>query len=249
MIDPGSAGLQSEGEHPKIELLNSLLKRQVGVPGVDSVELSLKKIDPPVVYQAKDPVAASPQAVIPTFTSGNGQTVYITIDDGPGNYSEDLLNVLKRYNVHATFYLVGRYSQTYPATVRRIKAEGHRVANHSYSHSLLTRLPTAEISQELTSTQNILKSLSGDKPTAFRPPYGGQNATVRNLAASLGLSTDLWSVDPRDWAQPGSGVITQRVLSGLTPGAVILLHVLHQQTVDALPSIIEGIRARGYVLQ
>ncbi len=247
VIDPGQTGLVSEGDHPKVELVASLLKRQNGIASIDKVELPLKKIDPPIVNVALQTGIA--KGIAPTFTSGNGSTVYLTFDDGPGLYTDGILDVLKRYGVHATFYLVGRNSQAYPASVRRIKTEGHRVANHSYSHSDLSRLGTDQVAKEISATQSILTSLAGSAPAAFRPPYGAQNNIVRNIAASLGLSDDLWSVDPRDWAQPGSSVIKQRVLAGLAPSSVILLHILHQQTVDALPSIIEGIRSRGYILQ
>lgn len=133
--------------------------------------------------------------------------------------------------------------------MQRINNEGHKIGNHSFSHPDLTQLSRDRVVQELASTQAAIQAACGVTPTVFRPPYGAESQTVREVAASLGLSVDLWSVDTRDWAQPGSGVITQRALAGSSPGAVILLHVLHQQTVAALPSIIQGIRAQGFTLE
>lgn len=241
LIDPGQAGLQAEGDHPKVQVLAALLKRESGVASPDSVALPMNKIDPPVVplVTKANPSVSSPPA---------SKTAYLTIDDGPGLYTDALLDILKRYNVHATFYLIGRNVDRYPQTAVRISSEGHILGNHSYTHSDLSRITYAAVVKELTDTQTSIKKASGVTPKAFRPPYGAQNAQVVKAATDLGLADNLWSIDPRDWAKPGAAVITQRVLSGLHPGAVVLLHVLNQQTVDSLPAIIEGIRAQGYTL-
>lgn len=243
VVRQGSSGLQLKDDHPITSVMASLLQRQTGSAAPAAVQIPMVKVDPPVV-----PAAAVPTPPASTPPNHGTGTVYLTFDDGPGQFTEQILDILKRYNIHSTFYLIGRNTQTYASSVARMVKEGHTVANHSFTHRDLTTLPAAEVLSELSSTQQAIKQASGVTPVHFRPPYGAQNQTVRNQAASLGLSVDMWSVDPRDWAQPGSSVITQRVLSQTKAGSVVLLHVLHQQTVDALPAIIDGIRAMGYTI-
>jgi peptidoglycan/xylan/chitin deacetylase (PgdA/CDA1 family) len=236
VIRQGKSGVQTEDDHPVVHVLSTLIQREAGISAPDAAQIPLVAVDPPVVQQ-----------VDPITRTGTG-VVSLTFDDGPGAYTEQILDILKKYNVHATFYVIGRNVQRYPQTMQRIVREGHSIGNHSFTHTDLSRLSRVAVLKELTDTQVAIEQACGVTPTAFRPPYGAQNQTIRGVAASIGLSVNLWSVDPRDWAQPGSGVITQRVLSGDGKGSIILLHVLHQQTVDALPSIITGIRAQGYTL-
>ncbi|MDN5274985.1 MAG: Polysaccharide deacetylase [Candidatus Saccharibacteria bacterium] len=238
VIQQGKSGLQVEDTHTLEHVLTALIQRQTGVATPDVAQIPLVAVNPPVVQQ----FVASPQ----THT-GTG-LIRLTFDDGPGAHTEQVLDILSKYNVHATFYAIGRNVQRYPATMQRIVREGHQIGNHSFSHTDLANLSRVGVVQELVSTQQAIQAACGVTPTAFRPPYGSLNQTVREVASSMGMSTDLWSVDPRDWAQPGSSVITQRVLGADRAGAVVILHVLYQQTVDALPAIIEGIRAQGYSL-
>lgn len=238
----GTSGLQPQDDHPTTHIMSTLLQRETGHP-TPAAQIPLIKVDPPVV-----PLTAVPNLAKPKTTQKGTGIVYLTFDDGPGAYTEQVLDILKQNHVHATFYVIGRNVQRYPQTMQRIHAEGHAIGNHSFTHSDLSQLSQAAVVKELTDTQVAIQQACGVTPTTFRAPYGAQNQTVRNVAASLGLSDDGWSVDPRDWAQPGSSVITQRVLGGSQSGAVVLLHVLHQQTVDALPAIIQGLRAQGYTL-
>lgn len=241
VVQQGKSGVQTEGGHTLEEVVTALVQRQNGIAAPDVAEIHLATVEPPRVQQSQGGGAAHSR-------TGTGK-VRLTFDDGPGAHTEKILDILKRYNVHAMFYMIGRNVQSHPGTVRRMVNEGHGVGNHSFTHSDLSKMSRAGVEQEISKTQDAIKSACGVAPTAFRPPYGALNGTVRDVAASQGLSVDMWSVDPRDWAQPGSGAITKRVLSGNREGAVILLHVLHQQTVDALPSIIEGIRGQGYTLE
>ncbi len=120
----------------------------------------------------------------PIHRTGTG-LIRLTFDDGPGAYTEQVLNILKRYNVHATFYLVGRNIGGHESTLQRIHNEGHALGNHSYTHPDLTRLPRDRVLQEIASTQAAIQQASGINPTAFRPPYGAQNQTVREVQPSL----------------------------------------------------------------
>jgi peptidoglycan/xylan/chitin deacetylase (PgdA/CDA1 family) len=238
VIRPGKPGLKAQDDHPIVQVLAALLQRQTGTAMPDAVQIPMVLTEPIAQQVAGNPLSRT----------GTG-SIRLTFDDGPGAYTEQVLDVLKKYNVHATFYIIGRNVPGHASTLQRIHNEGHEIGNHSFTHSDLTRMPGAAIQQEIASTQAAIAQASGVTPTAFRPPYGAQNQTVRDIAASMGLSVNLWSVDPEDWSQPGTNTITQRVLSTDGPGSVVLLHILHQQTVDALPAIISGIRAQGYTLE
>jgi peptidoglycan/xylan/chitin deacetylase (PgdA/CDA1 family) len=238
-VTKGTPGLQPKDGHPLTQIVTALVQRQAGVASPDAVDIPMVTITPPTVDR-------TPAA--PVIRSGSG-AVRLTFDDGPGAYTEQILDILDRYNVHATFYVIGRNVERYPSTMKRIAREGHAIGNHSYTHADLAKLSRDGVVRELSNTQDAVRNACGVTPTLFRPPYGSLNSTVRSVAASLGMSVNLWSVDPQDWAQPGSSVITRRVLSNDHPGSVVLLHILHQQTVTALPSIIEGIRQQGYTLQ
>ncbi|EDK72500.1 polysaccharide deacetylase, partial [candidate division TM7 genomosp. GTL1] len=242
VIQQGENGWQAKDSHSLAYILKALIRRQTNVSIPGEVKIPLVAVSPSVIDQA--PSISAPAPVTQMGTGG----VHLTFDDGPGAHTEQVLDVLSRYNVHATFYVIGRNVQRYPGTMQRIKNEGHTIGNHTFTHADLTVLSEAGVRQELASTQAAIEQACGVTPSAFRPPYGAENGIVRSIAASMGMSVDLWSVDPNDWAAPGSSEITQRVLATTRPGAVVLLHVLNQQTVDALPSIIEGIRAQGYTL-
>ncbi|GAC1386438.1 MAG: hypothetical protein NVS1B7_4950 [Candidatus Saccharimonadales bacterium] len=242
VIKPGKSGLQIEDDHPSVRILAALLQRQSATTTTDVVQIPLIKVDPPLVPSSALPKVDNQKS--PT----TGGTVYITVDDGPGQFTDQVLDVFKKYNVHATFYVIGRNAQRYPQSMIRMSKEGHTIGNHAFTHTDLTRLSAVAVRTELSTTQAAIKQSSGVQSVNFRPPYGAQNRSVIDIALSLGLSDNLWSLDPHDWAQPGSSVITQRVLAGARPGSVILLHVLHRQTVDALPAIIEGLRMRGFTL-
>ena len=203
-----------------------------------------ERIDPSVVNISG---TTNPLGRYPAYVN-NKKVIYLTFDDGPGAYTEPLLDVLKRYNVHAIFFVIGRNSSIYPASVKRIVAEGHTIGNHSYTHSDLTTLKPQAISDEMAKTQTTIHDITNTYPDLFRPPYGSLNTSVYEALPKNNLSLMMWSVDPRDWSTPGTAVITQRVLSAATPGGNVLFHTTHQQTVDVLPSIIEGLRNAGYTL-
>ena len=239
VLRQGQNGIQTEDSHSLTHVLKVLIQRQTGAASPDIAQIPLVEVSPPVVQQAANTARNR---------TGTG-FVRLTFDDGPGGYTGQVLDVLDRYNVHASFYVIGRNVAGYTGQMQRIANEGHAICNHSFNHPDLARMSWAGVQQELSATQTAVQQAAGVTPTCFRPPYGSHNSTVRQVAASLGMSVDMWSVDPRDWARPGSSVITQRVLNNLGSGSVILLHSLSQQTVDALPGIIEGIRAQGYTLE
>jgi len=174
--------------------------------------------------------------------------VAMTFDDGPSAANTPrLLDMLKQRNIKATFFLIGQNAAANPDIVRRILAEGHEIGNHTWTHPQLSKLGDDRVTAEITKTQEAIKEASGFTPTLLRPPYGAITPRQREwIENQFGLSVILWSVDPLDWKRPGPSVVTQRILSQARPGAIILSHDIHKQTIDAMPATLDGLIAKGY---
>lgn len=175
------------------------------------------------------------------------KVIYLTFDDGPNSiYHPMILDILKQYSVHATFFLVGQNSQRDSDIAKRTNAEGHLIGNHSLTHSFLPNLSAVGINNEIDSTNKILKDISGGEIRLFRPPYGGVNFNVTKAAGDLGDRLTLWDVDPKDWSEPPTDELVRRVVTATVNGSDILLHSNHLATVKALPKIIETLKSQGY---
>ena len=175
--------------------------------------------------------------------------VRLTFDDGPNpRATPAILDTLSQYGVTATFFVVGRMAAARPAIVRRESREGHAVGNHSWDHPDLRKLDSAAVESELTRTSDVIERTTGTRPTEWRPPYGATNAAVEAAAQNVGLtSMVLWTVDPRDWADPPATTVRDRVLHAVRPGSVVLLHDgTGANTPEALPLILDGLAERGY---
>lgn len=174
--------------------------------------------------------------------------VYLTFDDGPNSiYHPMILDILKAYSVKATFFLVGQNAKRDSEIAKRTTAEGHKVGNHSLTHTFLPNLGASGISKELQTTGDILKLFNNNQDILFfRPPYGGVNLAVKQTSEKLNLKMFLWDVDPRDWSEPETQELVNRVVNNTFPGADILLHSNHLATVKALPKIIEALKNQGY---
>jgi peptidoglycan-N-acetylglucosamine deacetylase len=185
-----------------------------------------------------------------TYTQAHVDQQYIamTFDDGPSaENTPRLLEMLKQRNIKATFFLIGQNVASNPDLVRRILAEGHEIGNHSWTHPQLSRLSDQKVTAEIAKTQDAIKDASGFTPTLLRPPYGAITSRQREwIENQFGLSIILWSVDPFDWKRPGASVISQRILSQARPGAIILSHDIHKQTVDAMPATLDGLMRKGF---
>ena len=185
-----------------------------------------------------------------TYAQAHVDQPYIamTFDDGPSaENTPRLLEMLKQRNIKATFFLIGQNVASNPDLVRRILAEGHEIGNHSWTHPQLSKLSDQKVTVEITKTQDAIKEASGFTPTLLRPPYGAITPRQREwIEDQFGLSIILWSIDPFDWKRPGASVITQRILSQARPGAIILSHDIHKQTVDAMPATLDGLMRKGF---
>jgi peptidoglycan/xylan/chitin deacetylase (PgdA/CDA1 family) len=172
----------------------------------------------------------------------------LTFDDGPHpQLTPRLLDILRQQGVRATFYVIGRNVETYPEIARRIVAEGHEIANHTWNHPALTKVSAAKLKQEIESTTKVIERVTGRRPTNMRPPYGAINDRVRqSLLQDHKLDVIMWSVDPLDWKRPGASVVTQRMVQGAKPGAILLAHDIHPGTIEAMPQTIAQLKAKGY---
>lgn len=178
----------------------------------------------------------------------SGNYIAMTFDDGPHPQNTPrLLDILRARNIKATFYVIGRSVDLYPQIVRRTVAEGHEIGNHTHTHRLLSKLGDSEVRNELARCRDAVARAAGVQMRTMRPPYGGLLQRQREMVrAEFGYPTILWSVDPLDWKRPGPSVVTSRILSGTTSGAIVLAHDLHASTVDAMPATFDGLLRRGF---
>lgn len=206
-----------------------------------------------------------PTSFVIQQTGDHDGLVALTFDDGPDPvWTPKILDVLKRENVSASFYIVGQNGQAHPNLVKRIVNEGHDIGNHSFTHPNMGELPESLNTIELNATQRLIQSLTGRSTNLMRPPFLGDTqpktkdeAAVIVLAKHLGYLIIGLHVDPHDWARPGKDEIVRRTVEGITNksldpderGQIVLLHDAggdRQQTVDALPQIIQRLKAKGY---
>ncbi len=181
---------------------------------------------------------------LPLLCAGRrGHYIALTFDDGPGPYTELAMHMLRKRHMRATFFLVGSRAQVYPQLPRREAALG-ALADHTWTHRYLPGLPQASVVQELRSTRDYIRRLTGAPVLLFRPPYGAHNTRIDRTATSLGLLEVLWSIDSGD--STGSDVegVYRNVVDRLRPGAIILMHENRATTIKALQLIFPVIRRR-----
>jgi peptidoglycan/xylan/chitin deacetylase (PgdA/CDA1 family) len=184
-----------------------------------------------------------------TTTTGE-KTLVLTFDDGPSEYTTCVMRVLAEYDVKATFFVLGERAAAMPDVVRSVKQAGHDVASHGWSHTSFTELDSETLSSELCRTQDKIRELTGCDSHDVRPPYGRYDGQIVSRLANQDLVTWLWTADACDY-EPAATVdrIVRNALLALTPGGIVLMHDGggdRSKTVQALPRIIEGARARGF---
>ena len=193
----------------------------------------------------KPPEPKPEPAPVPAPTTGN-KVIALTFDDGPGPYTAHLLDILDQYGAKATFFLIGSKVSGQASVVRSIQARGHQLGNHSWSHPELPKLSVDQIAGEIDRTNEAIRQATGVKPSILRPPYGAVNGVVLEQLRLRNMSSILWSVDTRDWADRNSQIVCSRAVAGARPGAVILMHDIHQTSVNAVPCILSSLKQQGY---
>lgn len=213
-------------------------------------------LSPSQAERAADTAEAEQRAInsvlayTPAVTSGGstGNELALTFDDGPGPYTQQLVAMLDKLHVHATFFAIGNQEQYFSAgTVAEIDS-GDVIDDHTETHPMMASLSAHDQYDELFEQMAQIEVLGGLRPRLFRPPYGSFDATTFRELHHLHLLMILWSVDTADYTLPGTEAIVQRALAGAKPGAIILMHDAggnRSETIAALPAIVQGLRKRG----
>ncbi len=169
--------------------------------------------------------------------------VALTFDDGPSPLTPAFLDVLRRKHAVGTFFEVGQEMPGREAAMRSILREGSEIGNHTMHHAFYPGF------SEIAGASRLIEAYTHFRPCLFRPPGGGVDSAVISTAASLGMRTITWDVDPSDWSDPGSGAVYSRVVGAARPGSIILMHDgggYRGGTLAALPAIVDTLRTRGY---
>ncbi|RHW05908.1 peptidoglycan-N-acetylglucosamine deacetylase [Bacillus cereus] len=190
------------------------------------------------------------------FDGKERKVVYLTFDDGPGKYTANLLDILKRNNVRATFFLIGDNVKRFPDLVKREHEESHYVGMHSMTHDFKKLYTNQEYVKEMKEDQSLIRHVIGISPKLTRPPYGsmpGLNESLRNEVVGNNLKVWDWTIDSLDWkynklaVDVAAAKIVQNVLAGATSSKeIVLMHDIHPQSVAAVPAIIKGLKEKGY---
>lgn len=206
--------------------------------------------DSPSAPPATPPPDKAPRAKKVSYNSvaTDHPVIAMTFDDGPHpELTPKLLDMLKERGIRATFYVIGRSAEAHPEIVRRMVAEGHEVANHTWTHPALSKISTARQKSEIERTSALLRELTGENPTNMRPPYGATNSTInRRMKDEFGLSVIMWSVDPQDWKYRNASRVSNHILTNTKPGDIVLAHDIHASTIAAMPATLDGLKAKGF---
>ena len=175
------------------------------------------------------------------------KVVSISFDAAWGDeQTQTLLDILDKYNVKSTFFLVGGWVDKYPDDVKAISDAGHDIGNHSDTHAHLPQLDNGGITKELENCNEKIEEITGKCPTLFRPPYGDYSNSVVEATNALDMYCVQWSIDSLDWKNPSPQDMVNSIKKKLCPGSIILMHNGAENTPEALPMIIETIQSEGY---
>ena len=169
--------------------------------------------------------------------------VALTFDDGPSKYTDKILNILKKYDACATFFVIGNKVDFYDETLTKMLKNGNEIGNHSYSHKWLNRLSKEEFEEEITKTQTEVQKATGFTPKLFRPTYGGY---TNKLKSYTDLTFVLWDVDSSDWKVKNKDKIINNIIPNVKDGSIILMHDNHEYAVNALEDVIKKLQEKGY---
>lgn len=208
-------------------------------------------------YLTKTLVQGPSKVVTKGLINPNQKQIALTFDSGwLYETTIPLLNMLDQHQVKATFFLRALWVRDHPDLAREIKARGHVIQNHSLSHPHMNDMSRVEMEKEFKESTAIFKEVLGITPTLFRPPFGEYNDLVLDVAGKSGYPyTIMWSIDTVDWADTiwgqtvDTNFITNRVLDNVSNQDIVLMHIAYQKTVDALPKMIETLKARGYTFK
>ena len=220
---------------------NNLIEKNTNIP--TNVPVPLTLIDSLLIEQVQLTVA-QPNENLGLENNEARKLVALTFDDGPNpDVTPQILELLKRYDAQATFFMLGSRVQYYPEIVKSIYDQGHEIGNHTWNHPQLTKMSEAQILKEYSSTEQAIIQAIGVPSTVFRAPYGASNSLVKNTIDS---SHVLWSIDTEDWKHRSANKILPYVENSMHNNAIILMHDIHQSTADGLESVLKFLQNAGY---
>ncbi|MEL4357710.1 MULTISPECIES: polysaccharide deacetylase family protein [unclassified Luteococcus] len=188
--------------------------------------------------------SATPSPAQPRVDCAVNKCLALTFDDGPGPYTDQILDALVKHKATATFFVLGEQVKAFPKQLQREHQLGMAIGDHSWSHRDLSRASREKATEELTSTADVIKQVTGTAPTMVRPPYGA----FRKSTPHAGMPFVLWDVDTLDWKNRSASRTTELALAGAHRGAIILMHDIHPSTARAVPGMIAALQAKGYTL-
>lgn len=176
------------------------------------------------------------------------KVIAITFDDGPNpDYTEKIQSILKKENVHATFFLLGKNIEKYPSLVQETVQNGHDIGNHSFSHRDFAKLSDEEAMEELRSSQAAFYNLLGSFPVYFRPPYGNLLPRDMPVLKKYFIRVVKWNIDTKDWKDDSTATLVYDIaMKHAAPGAIILCHDNNEKSLEALPKIIHDLKNKGF---
>lgn len=170
--------------------------------------------------------------------------IALTFDDGPGPHTRRLLEELKARDAKVTFFILGCNAESYPETLQQAYQDGHQIANHTYSHNLLTDRSDQQIQQQIIQTEQILDQVCGEGTTyLFRPPFGEYSDRILKLTDAPVIS---WAVDPLDWKCQNAQKVADCIVQNAFDGAIVLSHDIYSTTVDGVVMAVDRLKQEGY---
>lgn len=178
----------------------------------------------------------------------DGPYIAMTFDDGPSaTLTPKLLDLLAARHIKVTFFVIGENVAEHPEIVARAAQEGHEIGNHSWSHPNFAKMSQESVRSQLQRTDDAIKNATGKRPTLMRPPYGSLTDREKHwIHDEFGYQIILWDVDPYDWKRPGPTVVRNRILKETRPGSIVLSHDIHPGTIEAMPSTLDALEAKGF---
>lgn len=177
------------------------------------------------------------------FVSEKNKLIALTFDDGPNYNSNKVLDILEKYHIPATFFVLGSRIKGNEYILNRIIKSGSEIGNHTYSHSLLTKYKEDKIKEEIESTSKLIYDSTGRYPSLLRPSYGSFNSKIKKVS---NYPIIIWDIDTLDWKYHNSKKIASRVLNKVKDGDIVLMHDIYSATANALNIIIPELQSRGY---
>ncbi|MBE6601001.1 MAG: hypothetical protein E7637_00625 [Ruminococcaceae bacterium] len=196
------------------------------------------------------PTSAASQTCAYRSVKTESRRIALTFDDGPHpTQTKRILDILDRYGVHATFFMVGENVENYSDAAKEVAARGNEIGNHTFSHARLGCLDTDSVNEEIEHCEKTIERICGTAPRLFRPPQGILNEAIEGCSVERDYRLILWSLDTRDWEVKNTQRIVETVLSSIKAGDIVLMHDYigtHSRTAEALEILLPTLLQRGF---